>query len=109
MRHKSHTEPLHSGHGHQMSHHEAREHEMKHHASAKEHRVAMEHYASHGTYEHETEKPAMAKEGHMIHGMGCSDYKADADPISYGQSGREGAKSDGDKIISQFKNYHWVD
>ena len=28
-------------------------------------------------------------EGHLEHGMGCCDFKGEADPIAYGQAGGE--------------------
>lgn len=81
MRHKE------AGHG-QYSHHEGK---------------------AHGQYENEVEKPSLPHEGHMEHGMGCHEMKAEADPIAYGQAGAKGCKSDESKIHSQFKNYDWVD
>lgn len=58
-------------------------------------------------YEHEVEKPAMPKEGHMMSGMGMGEFKGQADSIAYGQAGIQGCKSDSAKIKSQMKNYSW--
>lgn len=66
-----------------------------------------------GHYEHEVEKPSMPSEGHIgagmgaKPGMGCMDFKAEADTIAYGQAGGPGCKSDEKKIHGQFKDYHW--
>lgn len=67
----------------------------------------MGHGHAHGQYENEVEKPKVPMEGHMLHGMGCHDFKGEADPIAYGQAGGPGCKSDMTKIHSQFKDYHW--
>lgn len=64
-------------------------------------------------YRNEVEKPAMPKEGHEgpgmgdRPGMGCKDFKGEADPIAYGQAAGPGMKSDHSKIEGQFKDYHW--
>jgi len=47
--------------------------------------------------------------GHGGNDYGCSDYKGDAMDIAYGQAGEQGCKSDGSKIVGQFKDYHWAD
>lgn len=66
------------------------------------------------TYRNEVEKPAMPMEGHpgpgqgAMPGMGCMDFKGEADPIALGQAGGPGCKSDEKKIHSQFKDYHWA-
>lgn len=58
-------------------------------------------------YEHEVEKPSMPAQGHMERGMGCHEFKGQADSIAYGQAGGAGCKSDGKKIMGQMKEYHW--
>lgn len=58
-------------------------------------------------YENEVEKPAMPKEGMAESGMGCYEFKNEADPIAYGQASEEGCKSDMKKMSAQFKDYHW--
>lgn len=66
-----------------------------------------------GHYEKEVEKPKLAPMGHegpgmgAKPGMGCMDFKAEADTIAYGQAGGPGCKSDEKKIHGQFKDYHW--
>lgn len=77
---------------------------MKHHSEHGHHHHSHGH---HGVYKNEVEKPAMPHEGHMEHGMGCADFKGEADPIAYGQSAGPGFKSDMKKISSQMKEYHW--
>ncbi len=62
---------------------------------------------NHGQYENEVEKPALPMEGRLEHGMGCHDFKGEADPIAYGQAMGEGCKSDMRKVDSQMKHYHW--
>ncbi len=42
-----------------------------------------------GQYENEVEKPSIPAEGRMEHGMGCMDFKGEADPIAYGQAASE--------------------
>lgn len=56
-------------------------------------------------YEHEVEKPAMPKQGHMAKGMGMHEFKGDADAIAYGQAGKAGCAADSKKIMSQMKHY----
>lgn len=64
-------------------------------------------------YRNEVEKPALPAEGHpgpgqgAKPGMGCMDYKGEADSIALGQAGGPGCKSDEKKIHGQFKDYHW--
>lgn len=58
-------------------------------------------------YKHEVDKPSQPSEGHLMSGMGCEDYKSQADPIAYGQASSTGCKSDTKKINSQMKEYHW--
>lgn len=58
-------------------------------------------------YKNEVEKPEMAPVGHMLSGMGMSDFKGQADSIAYGQASSSGCKSDDKKISGQFKDYHW--
>lgn len=98
-----------------MKHHEAMgsmdshlKHEAMQHHEAMKHHEAIHHYAQ-GKYMHETDKPSQPSEGHMTQSMGCSDFKKEAMDIAYGQSGQAGAKSDGSKIVSEFKEYHWAD
>lgn len=62
---------------------------------------------NHGQYENEVEKPSLPMEGHLEKGMGCMDFKGEADPIAYGQAMGPGCKSDMKKVHSQFKDYHW--
>lgn len=68
---------------------------------------------AHGQYENEVEKPHVPADGHMgpgmgaMPGMGCMDFKAQADSIAMGQAGGPGCKSDEKKIHGQFKDYHW--
>jgi len=68
----------------------------------------MKHEAkAHGQYEHEMDKVHNNKHGRAEHGMGCSEFKGQADSIAYGQAGEVGCGSDNSKIHSQMKNYHW--
>jgi len=88
--------------------------DMKYHLNMEHHRhgerlhqeMAM-HQRHHGMYRNEEERPKEPAQGHMIHGMGMEDFKAEADPIAYGQAASAGVKSDNKKIHSQFKEYHW--
>ena len=97
MKHQNVKDRLHEGEG-------MVRHEMKRHHS---------HEGSHGIYKNEVEKPHMPSEGHIgpgmgaMPGMGCMDFKGQADSIAYGQAGSGGCKSDEKKIHSQFKNYSW--
>lgn len=92
---------------HKMKHQEPLHHEkMKHHEAMKHH-DAIKHYAEGGMYKNEVEEPKVAPVGHLEQSMGCSDFKGEAMDIAYGQAGQAGCKSDGSKIISQFKNYGW--
>ena len=98
MKHHEHHHEHHDGHhGHHMSHHMHHKH----------------HSGGHGIYKNEVEKPEMAAMGHEgpgmadRPGMGCMDFKGEADPIAYGQAGGPGMKSDHSKIEAQFKEYHW--
>lgn len=59
------------------------------------------------TYEHETDRPSLPKEGRMEKGMGMESFKGDCDPIAYGQAAKSGMASDKSKISSQMKQYHW--
>lgn len=56
---------------------------------------------------HEVEMPSVPAEGHMEHGMGCHEFKGEADPIAYGQASKEGCASDNKKIMGQMKHYNW--
>jgi len=67
----------------------------------------MGHERAHGQYENEVEKPMVPKQGHLEHGMGCMDFKGEADSIAYGQASMAGCRSDQKKIQAQFKNYSW--
>lgn len=59
-------------------------------------------------YKNEVEKPAVPHENHISpKDMGMKEFKADCDPIAYGQAGMAGCKSDQKKIQGQFKNYGW--
>jgi len=82
---------------------------MKHKKEHMHHKHAdgMHHSHAHGQYENEVEKPHVPMEGHMLHGMGCHEFKGEADPIAYGQASGPGCKSDNTKIMSQMKMYHW--
>lgn len=62
---------------------------------------------AHGQYEHEVEKPHLPEEGHMPKGMGCHEFKGEADPIAYGQAGGPLSMKDQKKISGQMKDYHW--
>ena len=70
------------------------------------------HHSSHGVYRNEVEKPEMPMEGHPgmgegdRPGMGCMDFKGQADPIAMGQA-QGHMKEDHSRIESQFKDYHW--
>lgn len=61
----------------------------------------------HGMYENEEERPSVPMEGRMEKGMGCADFKSQADPIAMGQAGGKLHKKDMGKIMSQMKEYHW--
>jgi hypothetical protein len=65
----------------------------------------MKHHEA--SYEHETDKPAEPKQGKESESMGCSDYKSQAMDTAYGQASKSGCKSDGSKILGQYKNYGW--
>jgi len=97
-----HYEPMTEEYG-GMIHHE----KMRHH-EAQQHHSAIKHHAE-GGYKHETDKPSQPAMGHGGNDYGCSDYKGDAMDIAYGQAGEQGCKSDGSKIVGQFKDYHWAD
>jgi hypothetical protein len=58
-------------------------------------------------YKNEVEKPAKAKQGSMMSGMGLGDFKGEGSDQIYGQAGNAGCKADTKKIMSQFKNYSW--
>lgn len=62
---------------------------------------------NHGQYENEVEKPALPMEGRLEKGMGCADFKGEADPIAFGQAGGELHMKDMGKIMGQMKQYHW--
>ena len=64
-------------------------------------------HESHGMYRNEVEKPSLPHEGHLEHGMGCHEFKNEADPIAIGQSGAEGYRKDEGRISSQAKHYGW--
>ena len=91
---------------HMSSHHEHLMEEHKRHGMRMDHERAM--HSMHGaTYKHEEDKPAMPKEGHMIGGFGCNDFKKEADPIAYGQAAGPLIGKDMSRIEDQFKDYHW--
>ena len=58
-------------------------------------------------YKNEVEKPSEPSVGHMEKGMGCKDFKGQADSIAYGQAGEAGCRSDESKIRGQEKHYDW--
>lgn len=89
----------HAQHGMRM-HHEAEMHHMAHERSMGEHQ-------GHMMYRNEVEKPRQNPQGHLENSMGASDFKGQAMDIAYGQAGMRGCESDGSKIVSQFKDYHW--
>jgi hypothetical protein len=74
---------------------------------------SMPEHSSSGLYKNEVEKPEMAAVAHpgsgqgAMPGMGCMDYKGQADSIALGQAGGPGIKKDEGRIHSQFKDYHW--
>ena len=74
---------------------------------------SMREESSHGMYRNQVEMPEVAAMAHPGEGqgakpgMGCMDFKGEADPIAYGQSAGPGCKSDEKKIHGQFKDYHW--
>lgn len=86
-------------------------HEMRHEDRGHSRHYYGEHHAERGIYRNEVEKPEMPEmrwinpEENM--GYGMRDFKGDADPIAYGQSGAKMAMEDEKKIHSQFKDYHW--
>lgn len=92
---------------------------MKHghkHSGPNEHfGQSMREESSHGMYRNQVEMPEVAAMAHpgagqgAMPGMGCMDFKGEADPIALGQAGGAGCKSDEKKIHSQFKDYHWAD
>lgn len=61
----------------------------------------------HAMYKNEVDEPAVPSHGHQEGGMGCHDFKGEAQDIAYGQAGEQGCKSDSKKMSAQFKNYHW--
>jgi len=90
--------------------------EMKHmahpHAPREHFGQSMREESTHGLYRNEVEKPEMAAMAHPgadqgdRPGMGCMDFKREADPIAYGQA-QGHMKEDHSRIESQFKDYHW--
>lgn len=105
MKHKSKDHHMmaedHEGHGHHL----AAEH--RRHGERIHHEMFMHKKGHHGMYKHEEDHPSMPAQGHMLSGMGAEDFKAEADPIAYGQAGKAGMESDMKKIHAQFKQYHW--
>jgi len=59
------------------------------------------------SYRNEVDEPAVPARGHPESGMGCHDFKGQAQDIAYGSAGEQGCKSDYKKVSAQFKNYHW--
>lgn len=92
-----------------MKHHEMKHkmHHEGHHDGHHGHKMHHSHESGHGMYKNQVEMPELASVGHMEHGMGCHDFKGEADPIAMGQASSEGCKSDSGKIMSQMKQYHW--
>lgn len=70
------------------------------------------HKSHHSLYKNEVEMPEMPMEHYISPkenmGYGMRDFKGEADPIAYGQSGEPGCHSDEKKIHAQFKDYHWA-
>lgn len=58
-------------------------------------------------YKNETDKPHVPKHGHQEMGMGCHDFKGEAQDIAYGQASEKGCKSDAKKMSAQMKHYGW--
>lgn len=58
-------------------------------------------------YEHEMDRPKVAKGGHAEKGMGVHEFKGQAMDIAYGQAGMAGCKADYKKIEGQMKHYDW--
>ena len=90
------------------------EHPHKGHRMGKEHfGQSMREESSKGMYRNQVEMPEMAAEAHAgpgegaMPGMGCMDFKGQADPIAMGQAGGPLGREDERRIDSQFKNYHW--
>lgn len=84
--------------------------ETERHGQRIHHESAMHEHQTRGgkaDYRNEVEEPKLPKMGHMEKGMGMHDFKGEAYQIAYGQAGKEGCKSDMQKINSQMKNYHW--
>ena len=65
----------------------------------------------HGVYKNEVERPSIPPFNHISAeeniGVGMDAWKAQADPIAYGQASEEGCKADKGRIHGQFKDYHW--
>jgi len=98
MKHQSMKDRMHEGEG--MVRHMMHKHHMQHESHANEHGMK-------GGYKHQVDEPRVPAEGHMESGWGCASFKDQADPISYGQAGVPGCRSDEKKMHSQFKDYHW--
>ena len=88
-------------------------HHKMHHSGPKEHfGQSMREESSHGMYRNQVEMPEVAAMAHpemgqgARPGMGCMDFKGEADPIAYGQA-QGHMKADHSRIESQFKDYHW--
>jgi hypothetical protein len=66
---------------------------------------------SNGVYKNEVERPSIPPFNTISAmenmGTGMDAWKAQADPIAYGQASEAGCKSDRGKIHGQFKDYSW--
>ena len=111
MKHQSVKDRMHEGEG--MVRREMR-HNSSSHSGPREHfNQSMKEQSSRGMYRNEVEMPEMAAEAHpgmgqgAMPGMGCRDFKGEADPIACGQAGGPLMERDEKRIHSQFKDYHW--
>lgn len=74
---------------------------------------SMPEVSSRGIYKNEVEMPEMAAEARPSAGegarpgRGCDEWKAQADPIAYGQAAGPLVEKDHRRIESQFKDYYW--
>lgn len=87
-----------------MKHQDFKDHMHEH--KGMMHRSHHGHHAG-GMYKNEVDKPHVPSHGHQEAGLGCADFKGEAQSIAYGQAGPQGCKSDERKYSAQFKNYHW--
>lgn len=104
MKHQSYKDRMHE--------HKGMEHKMSHSGPMEHFHQSMREESSHHMYKNEVEMPEMAAMAHPgmgegdRPGMGCMDFKKEADPIAYGQA-QGHMKEDHRRIESQFKDYHW--